>query len=231
MTSGEVEGPTAVLVHGAGHTAAVWQATRAAMRHPTFAVDLPGRGRRPADITTVTAERAAESVADDVEAHVTGDVVLVGHSVAGTLLPRIAARLGTRVRRLVLVAGITATDGQPPWDLFLADRVDVARTHLAMLRQEHAGRSLEAVDRRIAATIDSLNFSQQAMSWADVSVPCTWVRCLRDPIQDRDLQDRFIALCRADQVVDIDSGHTPALDAPATLAALLDEILSATTPR
>lgn len=65
------------------------------------------------------------------------------------------------------------------------------------------------------------------MAWAGVpaSVPRTFVRCLRDPIQPRELQAAFAASCGASAVLDIDSGHTPALDAPVALARLLDGVL------
>ena len=67
---------TAVLVHGAGHTAAVWSETRAAMSRPTLAVDLPRRGARPADLTTITVDEAIGAVVESVAAAVDGDVVL-----------------------------------------------------------------------------------------------------------------------------------------------------------
>lgn len=58
-----------------------------------------------------------DAVAADVMGSVDdSDVVLVGHSVAGTVLPSIAARLGHRVIRLVFIAGITAHRGRGPHD-------------------------------------------------------------------------------------------------------------------
>jgi pimeloyl-ACP methyl ester carboxylesterase len=220
---------TTVLVHGAGHTSAVWAATRAAFAGPTLAVDLPGRGVRPADLTRVTVDEAADAVAADVRAAVEGDVVLVGHSVAGTVLPSVAARLGDRVRALVFVAGISAPEGQPPTELFLPGQAELVATRLAELRAEHGGRSLEALDVKTASSIDSLNLSSQPMRWAGIadSMPRTFVRCLRDPIQNRDLQDRFIASCGADHVVDIDTGHTPAMEDPLALASVLEAIVTA----
>jgi hypothetical protein len=50
------------------------------------------------------------------------------------------------------------------------------------------------------------------------------VRCLRDPIQSRELQARLVENCGASAVVDLDAGHTPAIDAPEALATVLDEI-------
>lgn len=217
-----------VLVHGAGHTAGVWADVRAAMSSPTFAVDLPGRGSRPAPITTITIEQAADSVAADVRAAVEGDVVLVAHSVAGTVLPSVAARLGDRVRHLVFVAGVTAPEGELPLEQFLPGQAEVVAARLVELRREHGDATLEAMDVKTASSIDSLNLSMQPMTWAGVAAALgrTFVRCLRDPIQPRDMQARFAASCGAGEVVDIDAGHTPAIDAPATLAAILDDVVA-----
>jgi pimeloyl-ACP methyl ester carboxylesterase len=221
---------TAVLVHGAGHTSAVWQRTRTAMRSPSIAVDLPGRATRPADITRVTIEQAADSVAADVRATVDGGLVLVGHSVAGTVLPSVAARLDGRVRHLVFIAGITAAqDGCLPMAAFLGGQEDRVARRIERFRQEHEGATLEDLDVRTSSGIDSLNFASQPMAWAGVpaAVGRTFIRCLDDPIQSRALQDQLIANCGATEVFDIECGHTPAQDAPEALAAILDGILDA----
>src|SRR3954447_4288110 len=219
---------TAVLVHGAGHTSAVWQRTQAAMRSPTVAVDLPGRGARPAEITRVTVEQAADSVAADIRAMVEGDLVLVGHSVAGTVLPSVAARLTGRVRHLVFIAGITAPEGRLPMEAFLSGQEERVARRMASFREVYKGSTLEDLDLRTASAIDSLNFASQPMIWGGLpdAIGRTFVRCLNDPIQSRELQDRLIANCGATEVIDMESGHTPAEDAPADLAVLLDGILA-----
>jgi pimeloyl-ACP methyl ester carboxylesterase len=218
---------TVVLVHGAGHTAAVWQDTQDALSSPSFAVDLPGRGARPADITLVTVDEAADSVAADVDASVEGDIVLVGHSVAGTILPAVAARLGPRVRHLVFVAGLSAPHGELPVEVFMPGRARETAVRLAELCERHRGQTLESLDIKVASSIDSLNFCSQPMTWTGVpsSVPRTFVRCLRDPIQSRAIQELLAVHCGASRVVDIETGHTPAIDAPVLLAALIDDIV------
>lgn len=220
---------TAVLIHGAGHTGAVWQRTRAAMRAASVTVDLPGRATRPADITRVTVEQAADSVAADVRSMVDGDLVLVGHSVAGTVLPSVAARLDGRVRHLVFIAGITAAEGRLPMESFLGGQEERVARRMASFRQEHAGATLEDLDVRTSSAIDSLNFASQPMRWAGVTstVGRTFIRCLNDPIQPRALQDQLIANCGATEVFDVESGHTPAEDVPEILAGILDGILDA----
>jgi hypothetical protein len=85
---------------------------------------------------------------------------------------------------------------------------------------------VRALDAKTAAPLDSLNYMEQVVSWDGVrdDVPRTFVRCLRDKIQPRQLQDALIDNCGATDVVDLESGHTPAVAAPAELAAILDRI-------
>jgi pimeloyl-ACP methyl ester carboxylesterase len=218
---------TAVLVHGAGHTSAVWRRTQEVLRSPSIAVDLPGRGARPADITRVTVEQAADSVAADIRAAVDGDVVLVGHSVAGTVLPSVAAQLSGRARHLVFIAGITGPEGRLPMESFLGGQEERVARRMASFREEHSGATAEDLDLRTSSAIDSLNFASQPMRWAGLpdTVGRSFLRCLNDPIQSRELQDRLIANCGASDVFDLDSGHTPAEDVPEALAAVLDKIV------
>lgn len=219
---------TIVLVHGSGHTARVWEATQSALSCPSLAVDLPGRAARPADITRVTIDEAAEAIAADVCSAVAGDVVLAGHSAAGIVLPAAAARLGSRVRHLVFVASITAADGELPLEVFMPGQADAVAAQVAAHRRRHGGRTLESIDVKTAGAIESLNLSSQRVSWDGVPATLgrTFIRCLRDPIQPREIQARFIANCGATEVIDMDTGHTPAIEAPAELAAVLDRIVA-----
>ncbi len=64
------------------------------------------------------------------------------------------------------------------------------------------------------------------MSWGAVpaSLPRTFVRCMRDRIQPRVLQAALIENCGAGEVIDLESGHTPAVAVPGKLAEILDRI-------
>jgi pimeloyl-ACP methyl ester carboxylesterase len=231
--------PTLVLVHGAGHTSLVWRRVQDHLEHASLAVDLPGRRDRPADITRLTIDTAAVSAARDVDEATEGPLVLVGHSAGGIVLPAIAARLDGRVRHLVFVAGLSAPHGGAVVDTVRPDAREAMRARLVEMQDEYADHMLgtDLVDRetpviddvRIAMGIESLNFMGQTMSWEGVepTLGRTFVRCLRDPIQPRELQARLVENCGATAVVDLDAGHTPAIDAPESLAAVLDEIASA----
>jgi pimeloyl-ACP methyl ester carboxylesterase len=231
-------GPTLVLVHGAGHTSLVWRAVQDRLQHASFAVDLPGRRDRPADITRLTVDAAASSAARDVAEGTDGALVLVGHSAGGIVLPALAVRLDGRVDHLVFVAGLSARHGDAVVDTVRPDARAALAARLVEMQEQYAGHMLGTdlvdgaappiADVKVAMGIESLNLMGQPVSWDGVAptVRRTFVRCLRDSIQPRDLQARLIENCGASTVVDLDAGHTPAMDAPAELAAVLDELAS-----
>jgi pimeloyl-ACP methyl ester carboxylesterase len=232
--------PTLVLVHGAGDTAYVWRTVQSHLRAPSVAVDLLGRATRPYDLTKVTIELAAGHAAADVRASTDGPVVLVAHSAGGVVTPRLAALLGDRVRHIVLVAGITAREGELPVDHVHPERRPMFEERRPALLAEHAGRSyargdavaalpehLAALDNpEIVRAIDSLNLMFQPVSWAGVphATPRTFVRPRRDQLQSREMQDRLARVAGAGEIIDIDADHTPARSAPEAFAALLDAI-------
>jgi len=227
--------PTIVLVHGSGHTARVWGDVQARLRHCSVAVDLPGRADRVADIADVPLDVAATSLTADVDATTDGELVLVGHSAGGIVLPALAARLGARVAHLVFVAGLSAKQGETVMHTVRPDAEAMLADRLVTMRDEYRGCMLEpdpsvvgarAIDAKTAAPLDSLNYMEQTVSWDGVpaSLPRTFVRCVRDRIQPRMLQDALIANCGATEVIDLESGHTPAVAVPGELAAILDRV-------
>jgi pimeloyl-ACP methyl ester carboxylesterase len=227
--------PTSVLVHGSGHTARVWGDVQSQLRHRSVAVDLPGRFDRIADIADVTLDDAAASLASDVDTATNGTLVLVGHSVGGVVLPALAARLGVRVAHLVFVAGLSARDGDTVMRTVRPDAEAELAVRLAAMRAEFTGCMLDpdpsvtgvrAINAKTAAPLDSLNYMEQVVSWSGVpaSLPRTFVRCLHDRIQSRALQAALIENCGATDVIDLESGHTPAVAVPDDLAAILDRV-------
>ena len=232
---------TLVLVHGSGHTARTWDGVVAKVAHPALAVDLPGRRYNPADLTLGTLDRSARSAAADVAAAGLGSFVLVGHSSGGLILPALASLLGGSVRHLVFVAGLIAPHGGQVATAIVGDgdpdlveqRRDLLREHTDstyggfLPDEEPVATTLTRLDdERTVGAIESLNLMYQTVRWDGVrrSLPRTFVRCLRDPIQSRSLQAQLIEASGATDVVDLDCGHTPALSTPEELAAVLDEI-------
>ncbi len=233
--------PTVVLIHGSGHSSLIWDDVVAKLDGPALAVDLPGRRRRPADLTEGTIEASSAAAASDVEESGAHHVVLVGHSSGGLILPSLAARLGPRVCHLVFVAGLIARDGHSVSEVISPDDPDSMLGTRDALRQRYRGTTFGGLsegeapietdlcvteDVRAVGSIESLTLMYQPVSWLGVpsSMPRTFVRCLADPIQPRAMQEQLIESAAADEVFDIDADHTPAVSRPDELAAIVNEV-------
>ncbi|HEY5127418.1 MAG TPA: alpha/beta fold hydrolase, partial [Bradyrhizobium sp.] len=110
---------TFVLVHGAWHGGWCWAAVINQLERlgdRAYAVDLPGHGMNRADRTKVTLDSYVNSVAEFIERHDLKDVVLAGHSLGGITIPGVAAKIRSRIKRVVWVTAIVALDGQPTVD-------------------------------------------------------------------------------------------------------------------
>ena len=98
--------PTLVLVHGFGATLQTWDDVlpRLEAAHPILRMDLKGFGLsgRPGD-DSYSVDEQAEIVAELVRLEAAADVVIVGHSYGGAVAVLACAKLGPRVRGLVLI--------------------------------------------------------------------------------------------------------------------------------
>jgi pimeloyl-ACP methyl ester carboxylesterase len=112
---------TFVLVHGGSLGAWSWAAVIAQLQklgHRAMAVDLPGRGENPYDLDKITLALHVDSVARYIEQRDLRDVVMVGHSMAGIIMPGVAVRMPDRIKRLIFVSALIMCDGESPMEVF-----------------------------------------------------------------------------------------------------------------
>jgi pimeloyl-ACP methyl ester carboxylesterase len=105
---------TFVLVHGGGHGGWCWRACANELRargHEVYAPTLTGFGDRshlPApDFETFVTDIANVIAFEDLD-----DVVLVGHSMGGVVIPRVAEAVPERIRRVIWLAAVVTADGE-----------------------------------------------------------------------------------------------------------------------
>jgi pimeloyl-ACP methyl ester carboxylesterase len=227
---------TLVLVHGGAVTHRMWDPLRTLVTAPTLAMDLPGRRYRPADLAEITRQDWIDAVCTDIVDADLLDVVLVAHSAAGPIIPRVAAKLPERTRHLVFIAGTVPAEGRAPIDYL---RPDVRAAAWNGLRNRPgAGKTLSGLEPgeppidTDLQVVEIARFGHEAAqpvfepcSWAGVpDVPRTYVQTMRDRVIAPDLQQEMIGNLGAADVVQVDAGHNVANSAPDLIAGLLDEI-------
>jgi pimeloyl-ACP methyl ester carboxylesterase len=215
---------------------------------PALAIDLPGRAGKPADFMELTVAECVASAVADIEAAGTGDIVLVAHSSGGLFVPGITAALAPRVRHIVLSAAVVPPEGGTALDAMKTSHRDRVLEAMAAarrdgwvlrtpgpeapekVRQAYGGDALsdelvEYINDPVRCVPDSMSFYFQPVRWSEIGeVPVTYVKHLRDRPSPPALQDQNIArLPRPPRVIEVDSGHIPAVTHPEQFAAILHE--------
>jgi pimeloyl-ACP methyl ester carboxylesterase len=227
-----------VLVHGGSFAASCWDLVVEALAGPVLAVDLPGRGAHPAPASTVTIDRAAASVAADVDAAGFADVVLVGHSLAGCSMPAMIGALGERVRHAVFVACTVPEDGTSCVDTLPPGIQEFARRELeagnpgmlgAEMARDFFGNDLD--DAQFAWCMDRMVPEAPGLLTDPVDLaplrsdmPRTWVLTLHDAIIEPERQLRFSRNADDCNIIELDAAHMCMVSKPRELAAILDDI-------
>jgi pimeloyl-ACP methyl ester carboxylesterase len=238
--------PDLVLIHGGAHAADCWDLTIAELtcREPklrVLAVDLPGRGRNPADLATVTIADWVNSVVADVEDAMLSDLVVVGHSLGGLTVPGVVARLGAaRVREMVLAAAFIPPQGLSVVDTLRGPLAPLARIgpriHKLATIPKTAARlafcnAMSPEQRRHALSRlypESARVIAERVDRSDLpaEVPRTWIMTLRDRALSSRQQQRCIeSLGGVDTLVCLDTCHDLMYSEPQRLAAILLERL------
>ncbi len=206
------------------------------MEAPTVAVDLPGRGERPSDGAPITIDRCAAAVLEDADAAGFDRFVLVGHSMGGLTIPRVALRAPERVAHLVFVGALAPPVGQ---NVSQALGVDVApdQPDEAMLPPlpDELCRALfgnDMTDEQWAIAGQGI-VAEAAYLFRDpvtaypTGVPTTYVGMTDDQPVPPALAEQMIRQLGPDvEFVRVEGGHNIMLSQPATLAGILDEIVA-----
>lgn len=234
--------PGLVLIHGGAHAADSWdlvvaELTIRAPDLPVLAVDLPGRGNSPADLSKITIADWVDSVVADVEKVGFEDVVVVGHSMAGLTVPGVMTKLGhPRVREAIFVAACV-----PPQGSTVIDSLEVPLALLARVgatirwpfpMPTAAARfafwnGMSRDQRRFAAARlypEPLSVITETVDRSDMpeEVARTWILTLRDRSMSPRRQRTYIdELGGVDTVICVDACHDVMYSHPERLAAIL----------
>jgi pimeloyl-ACP methyl ester carboxylesterase len=203
-----------------------------------LAVDLPGRGDRPGDLSKIGIADFVDAVVDDIVSRDLHDVVLVGHSLAGLTIPQVAGRVPERIRALVFVSCTVPRDGESSYDTLDPE--------IQALSDGAPKDSLTTLDPEIQKVVFYNDVDDpERLAWAlTLAVPeapasisdamvlsdmppdlrRVWVRLNRDVIVAPEKQDRFVANLGGAEIIELDAGHMAMISRPRELGEVLSGI-------
>jgi pimeloyl-ACP methyl ester carboxylesterase len=208
--------------------------------HRALAPDLPGRagGARPTAALTLDAyaQRIGEVVAAQGE-----PVVLVGHSMGGTVISTVAERMPAQLERLVYVCAFLPQSGQSLLDLARSDGESQLLGHLVIdeasglhhVRPEGAREALyhdcpagdaeRATSRLVPEPLGVVATPVTTSAERFGRVPRSYIECTDDQALSPSLQRRMHTAqpCRVHSLA---SSHSPFYSQPEALARLLQSI-------
>jgi pimeloyl-ACP methyl ester carboxylesterase len=190
-------------------------------------------------VTALDADAVASELIADMQAAGLSNVILVGHSLAGAILPRVAEADPALLRRLIYLTCSAALPGQSfagllgkglhgeseeevGWPVDPATHTPAQR-HRVMFCNDMAPDAADAFLARLGSDIWPMAVLTRTDWCYDHlrSIPASYIVFERDQSLPSDWQRRFAARLHVDSIRAIDAGHQAMLTQPEALAALL----------
>lgn len=233
--------PAIALLHGGGQGSWVWERLLPHLGEArAIALDVPGCGKkRGRELSNIDVDDIAEELIADLDQAGLSDVTLVGHSLAGAVMPRMAALRPDLFPRLVYVSCSAP--------LFGVNFLQQLGTGLQGLHPDEVGWPLDPAISKPAdryrvmfcndmsepeadaflAKLGSDNWPSDVFMRTDhdyrqlEGIPSTYVVCEKDASLPGEWQRRFAERLHCERVVSLNAGHQAMVTAPSDLAKLL----------
>lgn len=216
-----------VLVHGGLHGSWGWDPLLPLLDPPVVTVDLPGRGRRPADLASVDLDDCVAAVLEDIDG--LGPVTLVGHSLGGVTITETAVRHPDRVAALVYVGALVPGPGQCAGDLMGTGPLEAMPVLPEEIARPLFGTGLDDATwahHYAGLVAEAPGIYNAVLSGYPSGVPVTYVSMSLDQPVPPSLVPSMVANLGpgVDHRVIPDAGHTVMVERPGPLAAILREV-------
>lgn len=234
--------PPIVLVHGAFEDASVWTPVVSTLRKDgfeTIAITLPGRGTSSLPSAGATLTLYRDTVMKIID-HLSGPVVLVGHSFGGMTISNVAEAEPQKIRTLVYVAAYLPKDGQSLTDLSQSDKYSQMGPSFR-ISADKTSASIDQAARGGLFCNDCTAAQQEAVSTSIISEPLAplampvrltadrfgvvdkvYIHTARDLVVSPSLQKAMVAATPVRIELTVDSGHSPFVSKASDLAKAIE---------
>jgi pimeloyl-ACP methyl ester carboxylesterase len=235
------------FLHGGGQGSWVWSETLSALQSQAdknigkiLALDVPGCGAKRDRITDSLQPRdVARELIDDLERADMERIVLVGHSLAGNVMPAMAELRPDLFRRLIYLACSIPLPGQTVLQM-LGTGIHGSNANEVGWPVNPRATSLQ--ERYIAMFCNDMTNEQRDRFLSNLQhdewprsffvttdfgfknlgeVPATYIACLRDVSLPIAWQEKFAERFHAERFIRLDAGHQAMITRPHALAKVL----------
>ena len=127
--------PHFLLIHGAWHGGWVWNEISEILIYQGYSVSTPtltGLGEKKHLLSSkITIDTFIEDVVNHIIFENLNNIILVGHSFAGSVISGVADKLKDRIQKLIYFDAVILKDGQKPFDIapkeLVKQRIELAK--------------------------------------------------------------------------------------------------------
>ena len=127
--------PHFLLIHGAWHGGWVWNEISEILNYQGYSVSTPtltGLGEKKHLLSSkITIDTFIEDVVNHIIFENLNNIILVGHSFAGSVISGVADKLKDRIQKLIYFDAVILKDGQKPFDIapkeLVKQRIELAK--------------------------------------------------------------------------------------------------------
>ncbi len=238
-----------VFLHGGGQGSWTWQETITALQTQNsgsgtigqiIALNIPGCGtKRDRDTQSISFQQIVDELHAELEAANANNIIFVGHSQAGNIMPALSQRNPSRFHRLVYVScsiplpGQTviemignsvhgSNDKEVGWPVDPAKYSMRERTEIMMCNDMSDADTKDFMAKLGKDSWPMASYSQTDWAYEAIGkVPATYVTCLQDNILPINWQKTFAQRFKTDREILIDAGHQVMSTRPQALAEIL----------
>lgn len=235
-----------VLLHGGNHGSWCWGPFLEALNEQpgcferVITLDMPGCGKkRGRDVVSLGLDDVVEELNQDLRVLGVSQVVLLGHSIAGAVLPRMVLAAPQLFSRLVFLACALPDEGQSIQQMLGSTRHGESPDHvgwpldpmhstpqamtMAMFGQDLNPQTLDWLLSEVSQDTTPPCVATESISREGYAgmIPASYIITLRDNILPVDWQSRFAQRAGAGKVIEIDTAHEPFVSHPHLLAEVV----------
>jgi pimeloyl-ACP methyl ester carboxylesterase len=227
-----------LLIHGAMRGAWLWDRLMPLLMKGggnPIAIDLPGHGDRKADSSWVTMSNYISDVIDFIRKENLKDLVLVGHSMSGIVISKVAEEIPERIKHLVYLAAVVPKDNEALIELLTKERQETLQKLHGKVKEvfgtleqlgpmyftdqegeEKAFYLKQLTPQPLAPFFEKIHFNQ----FPKIDTPKTYILGLRDKSLPPELTRKFAERLEVTPV-EIDAGHDMMVSRPGEVAKVL----------